>query len=375
MAINLKDFETEIEYRLPIIVLIDESGFDNVISMHKYSNLTSHSYSDITIPSMAYMAAMVEKLNEELIVHNIRGALAVISYGDKVSFRYPVLKEDESPRFCNIEDIDCNQMCSEIIKIQQSKTSVLGTALKLTKAIVEDEETMNFECYNPMIIVMSAGQPSYGWEEAFSKYMGDGKSKDSKVFYLDMNSDTAISASMKDKLSAYANCQIDNDTIWRFELASVAPHRFIDYMQSATGISGNSDKYNKLKKVADINSNEKIFKKENNTMCNTFGRHLYYAYEIVDSRGKTDRQAAENEKKKFNDAVRQHDSSIFYLDVRDDKAIFNGTSIIKDFVSKFTYDPMEKAPTEIKVELPMVDIPTDIGEHGDNPNAVGNGYI
>ena len=149
MAVDLNKFKKKTEKRLPILFLLEEN---------KVAALSA----DIV---MFTLKACLEK--------NIHTEFMVLSFGLDWTLRYPKLKAN-APYFARLEMVDPNDIWHITNNIQESKQTFLGSALDLTKAILDDPETTKSDRYKPIVIIIASRTPAKGWEESLDALLNEG---------------------------------------------------------------------------------------------------------------------------------------------------------------------------------------------------------
>lgn len=406
MAIQLSDFEEQIERRLPIIVLVDESGSGSEMTQMESEAETFHSGDycgclnlvrrSFTITSQVYMSVILKELYAELCRCNVRGTLAVISYGDKISFRYPVLTEGEALYYRPIEDINCGELCDAVLSMEQSKTAVLGTALKLAKAIIDDVDTTGEASYEPVVIILSAGQPSAGWENAYDQLIHQGRSSCCHVYCVNMGTEVQ-SLNGTQECMEFLNCPLNeglfgtmkakdkgtNKNFCGMENYGEYIHKFVEKVGTDTlGISSEKERtafYQDLEKI--IKESTKRIDEQKNSHVAVLGEEFGIAEEMRLRKQQAQKKESNDslcieEGKTTNESKVQkknfmytHMADAFIFDGRLKDKRFRGVEVVRELVSKFTFKPMEMVEERVQIEKPRVNIPSSQVTHGDNPNA------
>lgn len=166
MAVDLNKFKKKTEKRLPILFLLEEN---------KVAALSA----DIV---MSTLKACLEK--------NIHTEFMVLSFGLDWTLRYPKLKAN-APYFARLEEVDPNDIWHITSNIQESKQTFLGSALDLTKAILDDPETTKSDRYKPIVIIIASRTPAKGWEESLDTLLNEGRSSNAQVYWIN-NGDSDI---------------------------------------------------------------------------------------------------------------------------------------------------------------------------------------
>lgn len=164
MAVDLKKFKKRVEKKLPIIFLVEET--------------TNRDFKN-------YSAQLVCNVMRACLSRNIQFETMVISYGFDWNIRYPSLKgNDDSPRFQAGEHVKIDDVCSIVANLGGSIQTFLGSALDLSKAILDDPETVLPDRYKPAVVVVSPRMPAKGWEKSLEALLNDGRSSQAQVFWV-----------------------------------------------------------------------------------------------------------------------------------------------------------------------------------------------
>ena len=188
MAIDLSKFKKRIEKRLPILFLVEES-----------SQLSSTS-------------KITNSILQNCLKKNIHAEFMVLSFGLDWTLRYPKLK-DNAPYFANLESVHPFDVKRIIDDISESKQTLLGSALDLCKAILDDPDTTKSDRYKPVVIVIASRTPAKGWENNFEALLNDGRSSNAQVYWVDNG---IASFGFMSALSPKNNVKSD-DTVKKYE--------------------------------------------------------------------------------------------------------------------------------------------------------------
>lgn len=162
MAIDLKKFKKSVEKKLPIIFLVEENK----------------SIAD----SSAFLACSVLS---KALTKNIHAEIMLISYGMDWTIRYPqIRKKESSPNFIGLDKIDLRAINQTIKQFPTSSQTLLGSALDLCKAILDDADTVKPDRYKPVLIIISSKAPAKGWEEHFNSLVKEGRSSKAQVYWI-----------------------------------------------------------------------------------------------------------------------------------------------------------------------------------------------
>lgn len=159
MAVDLSKFKKKVEKRLPILFLVEE-GNHPVIS-----------------------ANLVKEVLQNCLDKNIYTEFMLLSYGLEWTLRYPKLK-DNVPHFANLESANLNDVWNILCDTSASKQTFLGSALEVSKAILDDPDTTKPDRYKPVVIILATRIPAQGWEERFNDLLNNGRSSNAQVFWL-----------------------------------------------------------------------------------------------------------------------------------------------------------------------------------------------
>lgn len=164
MAVDLNKFKKKTEKRLPILFLVEESGYRHV------------------------SADLVKGVLRNCLEKNIHAEFMLLSFGLDWTLRYPKLK-DNSPYFARLEEVDLNSIVQINVDISEAKQTFLSSALDLSKAILEDTETTKLDRYKPVIIIAASRIPAKGWENSLDALLNDGRSSNAQVYWINYSSD------------------------------------------------------------------------------------------------------------------------------------------------------------------------------------------
>lgn len=160
MAVDLKKFKKRVEKKLPILFLVEESNLRDA-------------------------ADVVRRIIDLSILRNIHSEMMLITYGLDWTLRYPSLKgADAAPCFVGLEGVDVNDVYSRLRMIREAPQTFLGSALELSKAILDDPETVLPDRYKPVVVIMSSRTPAKGWEEKLNALMNEGRSSQAQIFWV-----------------------------------------------------------------------------------------------------------------------------------------------------------------------------------------------
>ena len=159
MAIDLNKFKKKVEKRLPILFLVEE-------------NSESGTY-----------AQFVDGILNACLGKNIHSEFMLFSYGLEWTLRYPKLNNN-TPHFANLESVDFNDIRQIVNNIPRSRQTFLGSALELSKAILDDPDTTKSDRYKPVVIIIASRIPAQGWEKRFENLLNNGRSSNAQVYWV-----------------------------------------------------------------------------------------------------------------------------------------------------------------------------------------------
>ncbi|MEQ6970773.1 vWA domain-containing protein [Pectobacterium polaris] len=139
-----KKFTTPTAKPLPVVLLLDVSSS---MSGDKIENLNK------AVKDMLDTFAQEEKMETEILV-------SVITFGNQVELHVPYTKASQM----QWQDLQANGM------------TPMGTALKMSKAMIEDKETTPSRAYRPTVILVSDGEPNDSWERPLEDFISEGRS-------------------------------------------------------------------------------------------------------------------------------------------------------------------------------------------------------
>ena len=381
MTIDIKNFKKQLERRMPIIFLVDESGDGASIKERKVTlkksewkfgfGVSTERYR--CIKSAHYAAAFVEYVLRHCNKNNVRANVAVITYGENPDFRYPVLKDNETVYLKPIENVKIEDVRNIILRTAESNSAVLGSSLSLCKAILEDDETIPSYSYKPVVIVVSFKNPSAGWEEYFDLLTNEGRSANGQFFWVNMGAKSKPQI----KKACLEECKLDVGEIrvitregerkenegtflgqmqlpvnLRLSVRKIFSGSIIDAFNNATTYEPSKfvkeNEFNDLSKKAELNFNS----------CKS--------YSVTDALG----IQLESWKIEDGDIYNKKELDTLFFDDRTQK--FNGDEVAKKIVDSIKFEPYEDSP---KVEAVNFDNPELEGSFGDGIDAMGDGVV
>lgn len=159
MAVDLSKFKKKVEKKLPILFLVEEN---------KQSSRS---------------ADLVASILEACLEKNIHTEFMLFSFGSEWTLKFPKLN-NSAPHFADLERANLRDLQRTIREISPSNQTFLGSALELSKAILDDPETTKPDRYKPVVILIASRIPAQGWEERFKDLLNDGRSSNAQVFWL-----------------------------------------------------------------------------------------------------------------------------------------------------------------------------------------------
>ena len=140
-----KNFTVPTAKPLPVVLLLDISY--SMSQDNKIDNLNK------AVKDMLDTFAQEEKMETEILV-------SVITFGNEVNLHIPFTKASKIQW----------QM------LQANGRTPMGTALKMSKAMIEDKGTTPSRAYRPTIVLVSDGQPTDSWEQPLEDFITTGRS-------------------------------------------------------------------------------------------------------------------------------------------------------------------------------------------------------
>lgn len=166
MVVDLKKFKKRVEKKLPILFIVEEA------------KMTGHGLWTDVAP------VIVSQVIEKCKTLNIHSELAIITYGREWTFRFPVLKADSAPYFKGIENLNSAEVSKIVSDRPAASQTFLGSALNLTKAILDDPETVLPDRYKPAVVIVSNRNPARGWEASFEALVNEGRSSKAQFYWI-----------------------------------------------------------------------------------------------------------------------------------------------------------------------------------------------
>jgi hypothetical protein len=224
MAIDLNKFKKKVEKRLPILFLVEEQHYPGISSQ------------------------LILQILGKCVRENIHAELMLVSYGLSWNFRFPKLKDSNSPQYAPLEQVDLGEINTIICDLPEAKQTLIGSALGLSKAILDDPDTTKPDRYKPVVVIIASRVPAQGWENCLENLLNNGRSSNAHVYWVD--------------IGKVANGILDSIISENVDINRAAN----DLMDSIINGKSSTDKYiNPLKKYKNItykalkeSSNEKI---------------------------------------------------------------------------------------------------------------------
>ena len=159
MAIDLNAFKKNVEKCLPILFLVEENN---------QSSLS---------------ADLVASILETCLEKNIHTEFMLFSFGSEWTLKFPKIN-DNALHFANLERTNLKELQRTICEITPSNQTFLGSALKLSKAILDDPDVTKPGRYKPVVIIIASKKPVQGWEDYFVNLLNNGRSANAQVYWL-----------------------------------------------------------------------------------------------------------------------------------------------------------------------------------------------
>lgn len=159
MAVDLNKFKKKVEKKLPILFLVEENNQGNL------------------------SANLVMNILGACQKNNIHTEFMIFSFGSEWTLKFPKLKNN-IPHFADLEGVDLMDIWHIVNEIDPSKQTFLGSALELSKAILDDPETTKPDRYKPVVIIIASRIPAQGWDVHFKDLLNDGRSSNAQVYWL-----------------------------------------------------------------------------------------------------------------------------------------------------------------------------------------------
>ena len=144
---DAKDYTIEEAKPLPVILLLDTSGSMSGSKINALNDACSR---------------MIKKLKEEA-TKEVKVTLTIITFGSNG------VKLVTNPPHQDISKYEWQNLSS-------SSNTPMGTALRMTKDLIEDKETTPSRIYRPLVVLVSDGEPTDSWEQQLEAFIRDGRS-------------------------------------------------------------------------------------------------------------------------------------------------------------------------------------------------------
>ncbi len=165
MAIDLSKFKKKVEKKLPILFLVEEDDKSNI------------------------SADLVKDILNACLERNIHTEFMLFSYGLEWTLKFPK-PNNKVPHYANLEGVKLDDAWHIIANITASKQTFLGSALEVSKAILDDPDTTKPGRYKPVVIIIASKIPAQGWEDYFVDLLNNGRSSNAQVYWLNKNRNT-----------------------------------------------------------------------------------------------------------------------------------------------------------------------------------------
>ena len=130
---------------LPVVLLLDISGSmygENIESLNQ------------AVREMIASFSKVETLETEIL-------LSVITFGEQVALHTP---------YTSASSIEWQDLTA-------GGATPMGTAIRMTKALIEDKSKTPSRAYRPAIVLVSDGGPTDSWEQPLDDFIDNGRSQ------------------------------------------------------------------------------------------------------------------------------------------------------------------------------------------------------
>ena len=162
MAVDLRKFKNSVEKKLPIIFLVEEN-----------KSIAGSS------------ASLARAVLSNALKKNIHAEIMLLSYGMEWTIRYPKMRgKESSPNFIGLDKANLKEIYQIIKGFPKSTQTLLGSALDLCKAFLDDTDTVKPDRYRPVLIIISSKAPAKGWENHFDSLVNEGRSSKAQVYWV-----------------------------------------------------------------------------------------------------------------------------------------------------------------------------------------------
>ena len=177
MAVDFSKFKKKAEKKLPILFLVEENS-EGQVSRGLVTNILN--------------ACQCKKIHTELML---------FSYGlEEWTLKFPKLNNN-APYFADLEGIKLDDIWRIIGEIEPSKQTFLGSALDVSKDILDDPDTTKPGRYKPVVIIIASKLPTQGWDGSFYDLLNNGRSSNAQIYWLYKNTCFAFTKAL-DPLSS-----------------------------------------------------------------------------------------------------------------------------------------------------------------------------
>ena len=166
MAVDLNKFKKKIEKRLPILFLVEEQHHPGISSR------------------------LILQILAKCVRENIHAELMLVSYGLSWNFRFPKLKDNNSPQYAPLEQVNLDEINTIVCNLHEAKQTLIGSALELSKAILDDPDTTKPDRYKPVVVIIASRIPAQGWENSIENLLNNGRSSNAQVYWV--NTDRSL---------------------------------------------------------------------------------------------------------------------------------------------------------------------------------------
>lgn len=160
MAFDPTSYKPTATKVLPVVLLLDVSGS---MSGEKINKLY-----DATVDMLD--SFVKQKVKETMI------QVSIITFGNDIRLHTP---------FTPVEDLKD----TGIDRFVASGMTPLGTALRMTKDMLEDKETLPRLRYIPAVVLVSDGHPTDEWKKPFTDFLSSGNSARCQRFSIGIGND------------------------------------------------------------------------------------------------------------------------------------------------------------------------------------------
>lgn len=160
MAFDPTNYKPTANKVLPVVLLLDVSGSMSGDKINKLYDAT-----------VDMLDSFVKQQIKETIIH-----VSIITFGASIDLHTP---------FTPVEDL----YDKGIKKFVASGCTPLGTALRMTKDMLEDKGTLPRLRYVPAVVLVSDGHPTDDWKGPFTNFLNSGISGRCQRFSIGIGND------------------------------------------------------------------------------------------------------------------------------------------------------------------------------------------